>query len=56
MLGRAMQLEAHLIQELEILGLIPSPATYFCFSFSRFKKGSCQLLVKEYALNTGKLL
>ena len=30
------------------LGSIPGLATYFCFSFRFFKKGSCQLLAKMY--------
>ena len=36
-----------------VLGLIPGLATYFCFSFRFFKKGSCQLLAKVCARSTG---
>ena len=35
--------------DLEVLGSIPGPATYFSFSFRLFKKGSCQLLAKVFA-------
>ena len=35
------------------LGSIPGLATYFCFSFRFFKKGSCQLLAKVCARSTG---
>ena len=50
-----------------VAGLSPSPATFFCWDlvmktllwpfspFRRYKKGSCQLLVNIWALNTGKL-
>ena len=31
----------------------PGLATYFCFSFRFFKKGSCQLLAKVCARSTG---
>ena len=39
--------------DLQVLGSIPSLATYFSFSFRCFKKGSCQLLVKVCARSTG---
>ena len=32
---------------------IPGLATYFCFSFRFFKKGSCQLLAKVCAQSIG---
>ena len=38
-LGRIAQSVARLTQEPEVQGLIPGPATYFRFSFRRFKKG-----------------
>ena len=37
----------------EVLSAIPGLATYFLFSFCCFKRGSCQLLVKECAQSTG---
>ena len=37
---------ARLTQEPEIPGLIPNGATFFCFPFRRFKKGSGQVLAK----------
>ena len=53
--GGVAQSVAHLPQEPEILGSVPSPPTYFRFSLLRFKKGSCQLLAKICALSTGLL-
>ena len=44
---------AHLTQEPGVSGSIPKPATYYCFSFRWFKKGSCQLLARVCALSTG---
>ena len=35
-----------LTQEKMVPGQIPAPATYFRFSFRRFKKGGCVLVVK----------
>ena len=43
----------HLTRKSGVLGSIPSLATYFCFSFRFFKKGSCQLLAKVCARSTG---
>ena len=43
----------HLTRKSEVLGSIPGLATYFRFSFSYFKKGSCQLLAKVCAQSTG---
>ena len=40
------QLLECVIQEPEVPGSTPGPARYFCFSFRRFMKGSCQLLAK----------
>ena len=40
--GQVAQLVAHLIQEPEVPGSIPGPATYFHSSFHLFKKGSYQ--------------
>ena len=42
--GRVAQSVGHLTRESGVLGSIPGLATYFCFSFRFFKKGSCQLL------------
>ena len=42
----------HLTRKSGVLGSIPGLATYFCFSFCFFKKGSCQLLAKVCALST----
>ena len=47
-----MQLQCF-IKETGVLGSIPGLATYFCFSFRFFKKGSCQLLAKVCARSTG---
>ena len=47
--GRVAQSVGHLSRKSGALGLIPSLATYFRFSFRFFKKGSCQLLAKECA-------
>ena len=44
--GRVAQSVGHLTHKSVVLGLIPSLATYFRFSFCFFKKGSCQLLAK----------
>ena len=43
----------HLTRKSGVLGSIPSLATYLRFSFRFFKKGSCQLLAKVCARNTG---
>ena len=51
--GRRAQSVEHLTRKPEVLGSIPGPATYFRFSFRLFKKGSCQLLVKVCARDTG---
>ena len=42
----------HLTRKSGVLGSIPGLATYFCFSFRFFKKGSCQLLAKVCARST----
>ena len=47
--GPAAQSVGHLTCKSGVLGLIPSQATYFRFSFRFFKKGSCQLLAKVWA-------
>ena len=49
---RVAQSVGHLTHKSEVLGLIPGLATYFCFSFRGFKRGSCQLLVKVCARST----
>ena len=54
--GRVAQSVAHLTQESEVPGSISGPATYFCFSFPCFKKGSCQLLAKVCEQSTGSKL
>ena len=51
--GRVAQSVARLTQEPEVPDSIPGPATVFRLSFRWFKKGSCQLLAKVYALSTG---
>ena len=51
--GRVAQSVGHLTRKSGILGSIPGLATYFCFSFRFFKKGSCQLLAKVCARSTG---
>ena len=51
--GRVAQSVGHLTRKSGVLGLIPSLATYFRFSFCFFKKGSCQLLAKVCARSTG---
>ena len=56
MLGRVAQSVGHLTRKSGVLGSIPGLATYFRFSFRFFKKGSCQLLVKVSARNTGSPL
>ena len=53
MSGRLAQSVAHLNQEPEVPGSIVGQAIYFPFSFCKFKKGSCQLLVKVCAQSTG---
>ena len=51
--GRVAQSVGHLTRKSGVLGPIPGLATYFCFSFRFFKKGSCQLLAKLCARSTG---
>ena len=51
--GRIVQSVGHLTRRSGVLGSIPGLATYFCFSFRFFKKGSCQLLAKVCARSTG---
>ena len=51
--GRVAQSVGQLHRKSGILGSIPGLATYFRFSFSFFKKGSCQLLAKVCARSTG---
>ena len=51
--GRVAQSVGHLTRKSGVLGSIPGLATYFRFSFRWFKKGSCQLLAKVCARNTG---
>ena len=51
--GRVAQSVGHLTRKSGVLGSIPGLATYFRFSFRFFKKGSCQLLAKVCARNTG---
>ena len=51
--GRVAQSVGHLTRKSGVLGSIPGPATYFCFFFRFFKKGSCQLLAKVCARSTG---
>ena len=51
--GRVAQSVGHLTRKSGVLGSIPGLATYFCFSFPFFKKGSCQLLAKVCAHSTG---
>ena len=51
--GRVAQSVGHLTRKSGVLGLIPGLATYFRFTFRFFKKGSCQLLAKVCARNTG---
>ena len=55
-MGRVAQSIGHLTRKSGVLGSIPSLATYFCFSFRFFTKGSCQLLAKVCARSTGQLL
>ena len=50
---RVAQSVGHLTRKSGVLGSIPGLATYFRFSFSFFMKGSCQLLAKVCARNTG---
>ena len=49
--GRVAQSVGHLTRKSEVLGSITGLATYFRFSFLRFKRGSCQLLAKVCALS-----
>ena len=51
--GHVAQSVGHLTRKSGVLGSIPGLATYFCFTFRFFKKGSCQLLAKVCARNTG---
>ena len=51
--GRVAQSVGHLTLKSEVLGSIPSLATYFHFSYRLFKKGSCRLLAKVCARGTG---
>ena len=51
--GRVAQSVGHLTRKSGVLGSIPGLATYFRFSFRFFKNGSCQLLAKVCARNTG---
>ena len=51
--GHVAQSVGHLTRKSGVLGSIPGRATYFCFSFRFFKKGSCQLLAKVCARSTG---
>ena len=51
--GRVAQSVENLTRKSGVLGSIPGLATYFCFSFRVFKKGSCQLLAKVCARSTG---
>ena len=45
--GRVVQWVGHPARKSGVLDSIPGLATYFCFSFRFFKKGSCQLLVNR---------
>ena len=51
--GRVAQSVGHLTRKSGVPVSIPGLATYFCFSFRFFKKGSCQLLAKVCARSTG---
>ena len=51
--GRVAQSVGHLTRKSGVLGSTPGLATYFCFSFRFFKKGSCQILAKVCARSTG---
>ena len=51
--GHVAQSVGHLSRKSGVLGSIPGLATYFRFSFRRFKKRSCQLQSKVYARSTG---
>ena len=51
--GRVALSVGHLTRKSGVLGSISGLATYFRFSFRFFKKGSCQLLAKVCARNTG---
>ena len=53
--GRVAQSVGHLTRQSGVLGSIPGPATYFCFSFRFFKKGSCQLLAKVHEILVNRL-
>ena len=54
----SLPLSARLTQQPKVLGLTPGLATYLCFFFSLFAKGSCQLLVKVMVnwIQEGQLL
>ena len=47
--GCVEQSVGHLTCKSEVLVTMPGLATYFCFSFRWFKRGSCQLLAKVCA-------
>ena len=51
--GRVAQSVGHMTRKSGVLGSIPGLATFFRFNFRFFKKGSCQLLAKVCARNTG---
>ena len=51
--GRIARSVGQLTRKSGVLGWIPGWATYFCFTFRFFKKGSCQLLAKVCAGSTG---
>ena len=51
--GYVAQSIGHLTRKSGVPDSIPGLATYFCFSFRFFKKGSWQLLAKVCARNTG---
>ena len=47
-IGRVAQSVGHLTRKSGVLGSIPGPATYFCFSFHFFKKGSVVSYWRKY--------
>ena len=51
--GHEAQSVGHLTRKSEVMGSIPSLATYFRFSFRFLMKGSCQLLAEVCARSTG---
>ena len=53
--GRVAQSVGHLTRKSGVLGSIPGLATYFHFSFSFFKKGSCQLLAYVHEVLVNRL-